>query len=74
MKELKLHNNQAYLILRRTLISKFEEGNVLNKNKVKAYRDWVGSDHVLREQHHFLFCETVPDIESEDIIDEVKNK
>lgn len=67
MKELKIHNNKAYLILRRFPISKFEDGNVLNKNKMKAVNDWVGSDHVLRDQHNFLFCETIQDVEFEDL-------
>lgn len=67
MKELRVHNNKAYLILRKFIIHKFEDGNVLNKDKVKVVRDWVGADHVLRDQHHFLFCETIQDIEFEDI-------
>lgn len=67
LKELRIHNNKAYLILRRCLITKFEDGNVLNKDKVKAVRDWLGSDHVLRDTHHFLFCETIQDVEFEDI-------
>tara|TARA_R110000751_G_scaffold183585_2_gene290227 strand:+ start:463 stop:702 length:240 start_codon:yes stop_codon:yes gene_type:complete len=67
MKELRIHNNQAYLILRRYPIPKFEDGNVLNKDKVKAVRDWIGSDHVLRDQQHFLFCETIQDVEFEEL-------
>ena len=30
---------------------------------VQAYRDWVGCDHVLRSQTHFLFCETIEEAE-----------
>ena len=67
MKELRVHNNQAYIILRRFPIIKFEDGNVLNKNKVKAVRDWTGSDHVLRDPNYFLFCKTVTDVEYEEI-------
>ena len=33
MKELRVHNNQAYIILRKFPTIKFEDGNVLNKNK-----------------------------------------
>ena len=71
MKELRVHNNQAYIILRKFPIIKFEDGNVLNKNKVKVVRDWVGADHVLRDPNYFLFCETVTDVEFEMIEDEV---
>lgn len=67
MKKLRIHNNIAYIILRTKLISKFEDGNVLNMNKVKAFRDWVKADHVLKEQNYFLFCETVQDVDFEDM-------
>jgi len=67
MKELRVHNNQAYIILRKFPTIKFEDGNVLNKNKVKAVRDWIRADHVLRDPESFLFCETVTDVEYEEI-------
>ena len=53
--------------LRKETIEKFEDGNVLNKDKVKAVRDWLGSDHVLRDAHHFIFCETIQDVDYEEI-------
>ena len=67
MKEIRVHNNKAFLILRTVPIEKFEDGNVLNKDKVKVFRDWLGSDHVLRDAHHFIFCETIQDVEYEEI-------
>ena len=67
MKEIRVYNNKAFLILRTLPIGKFEDGNVLNKDKVKAVRDWLGSDHVLRDAHHFIFCETIQDVEYEEI-------
>tara|TARA_R110000868_G_scaffold407436_2_gene688874 strand:- start:494 stop:715 length:222 start_codon:yes stop_codon:yes gene_type:complete len=69
MKELKIHNTIAYLILRRLPLFKFENGNVLNRDRIKAVSDWVGSDHVLKEQNYLLFCETIQDVEFEDIND-----
>jgi len=30
---------------------------------VQAYRDWMGCNHVLRTQTHFLFCETIEEAE-----------
>ena len=68
MKELKVHGGQAYIILRKYIIEKFHDGNVLNKDKIKVVRDWIGSDHVLRDATHFLFCETISDVDFEDII------
>ena len=67
MKEIRVYNNKAFLILRTLPIGKFEDGNVLNKDKVKVFRDWLGSDHVLRDAHHFIFCETIQDVEYEEI-------
>jgi hypothetical protein len=29
----------------------------------QAFRDYLGCDHVLRTQTHFLFCETIEDAE-----------
>ncbi len=30
---------------------------------VKEFRDYIGADHVLQNQSHFLFCETIQDAE-----------
>ena len=30
---------------------------------VQAYRDWLGCDHVLRTQSHFMFCQTIQEAE-----------
>ena len=43
-----------------------------NMDYVKIYMEWVQSDHVLRSDTHFMFCETVQDaqiIEDEHVID-----
>jgi hypothetical protein len=68
MKQLYIHSDKAYLIIRKVLIGKFEiDRHPENMERVKMYRDWVGADHVLRDQTHFLFCETIQDIEWEDL-------
>jgi hypothetical protein len=36
-------------------------------NKVRAVRDFLGADHVLKDQTHFLFCETIQDVEWEEV-------
>ena len=33
-------------------------------NLVQAYRDWLGCDHVLRNQTHFMFCQTIQEAEN----------
>jgi hypothetical protein len=35
---------------------------------IKMYRDWIGADHVLRDQTHYLFCETIQ--EAEEVVSE----
>lgn len=62
------HGEKAYLILRRVWEGHFTLK--LNQDPdmeyIKLYRDWVGADHVLRDQTHYLFCETIQDIEVEE--------
>jgi hypothetical protein len=67
MKQLMKHGDNAYLLIRQLPIEKFgkEEPNM---EHVKVFRDWVKADHVLRTQTHFLFCETITDVEWEDVV------
>ncbi len=71
MKQLYQHKGKAYIIYDKMPIGTFQiDTNLLNMDKVKAVRDWLGADHVLRDNTHFLFCETIQDVEWEEIIDE----
>jgi hypothetical protein len=68
MKQLYIHGGKAYLILRTLPISRFNiSDNLLNMDKVKIFRDWCGADHVLRDNTHFMFCETIEDVEWEEL-------
>jgi hypothetical protein len=68
MRPVYLHGDKAYIILRRISIGKFYiDEHPENMEFVKEYRDWCGADHVLRDQTHFLFCETIQDIEFEEL-------
>ena len=69
---IKYVNNQAYVVKQEVRVSRFEikGSNRLNMELCQAYRDWMGCDHVLRTQTHFLFCETIADaviIEGDDV-------
>jgi len=71
MKQLYQHNGKSYIIYDKMPIGTFQiDTNLLNMDKVKTVRDFLGADHVLRDNTHFLFCETIQDVEWEDIIDE----
>ena len=60
---LKYVNDDAYIVKREIPIHNFEQKgtNRLNMELLAAYRDYLGCDHVLRTQTHFLMCETIED-------------
>ena len=71
MKQLYLHGGNAYLVLKRTLEQHFyDKQNNPQLEYVQMYRDWLGADHVLRDQTHYIFCETIQDVEFEEIKDD----
>ena len=62
------HNEKLFLVLKEV-----HENKVKNKDGspnldfLKAWRDWIGADHVLRLANHYLLCETIQDLEYEEI-------
>ena len=63
-----MHGDNAYVVLKRRLAEQFNtNGNIPNMEYLKEYRDWIGANHVLRDQTHFIFFEIVQDIECEDL-------
>tara|TARA_R110000787_G_scaffold66174_6_gene148779 strand:- start:632 stop:874 length:243 start_codon:yes stop_codon:yes gene_type:complete len=65
---IKYVNDQAYVVKQEVPVNRFEiKGlNKLNMDLVQAYRDWMGCDHVLRSQTHFMFCETIEEAVEEE--------
>ena len=65
---LKYSNNQAYVVKRELLTTKFEIKGTgkLNMELVQSYMKWQDCDHVLRNQTHFMFCETIEEAIEED--------
>jgi hypothetical protein len=69
MKQLYIHNEKAYFVLKRVLEQHFnDKQNNPKLEYIQMYRDWIGADHVLRDQSHYIFCETIQDVEFEEII------
>ena len=68
LRQLYYRNDKAYLIKRRIPVHNFEKNEKLDLDFVKMWRDYLGCDHVLRDQTHFIFVETIQDIEHEEII------
>ena len=58
-------NDQAYVVKRETPIHMFvkKKENTINMELLQSYRDYLGCDHVLRSETHFLMCETVAEAE-----------
>ena len=66
------HGDQAYIILRQKMIFTFAKTFDAEPDMelVQEYMKWRGADHVLRSQTHFMFCETIHEVEFEDIPNE----
>jgi len=62
---IKYVNNNAYVVKRETPVHMFKQKGTsrLNMEMLQAWRDYLGCDHVLRTETHFLMCETIPDAE-----------
>jgi len=72
-KQLYKHNDKLYLINRKIPIDYFTKEGTTHMGFVKCWRDWLKCDNVLKLQTHFLFVETIEDIEFEEINNEIKN-
>jgi len=76
IKSLYRHGDAMYIVIKKNPVSGFAHkiGDEPDMEYVKLYMEWVGADHVLRSETHFIFCETVQDakiIEDESVIDTV---
>ena len=71
MREIFYNNDKAYIVLRKlphhNLMDK--QGRV-NSELFNAWKEWLRADHVLKTQTHFLYCETIPDVEWEEVAEE----
>ncbi len=62
---IKYINDNAYVVKRETPIHVFvkKKENTINMELLQSYRDYLGCDHVLRTETHFLMCETIAEAE-----------
>ena len=62
LKQIFYHNDTYYVVLRKLKVHSVSNSNgVINMDALKAWRDYVGADHVLRQNDEYLLCETVKD-------------
>ena len=66
------HGDHAYIILCQKMIFTFAKTfeSEPDMGLVQQYMHYVGADHVLRSPSHFMFCETIPDVEFEELENE----
>ena len=60
-------NGNAYLIKRKIPVHNFEKNEQLDLDFVKMWCDYLDCDHVLRDQTHFIFVETIQDVDYEEL-------
>ena len=64
------NGDELYLILREVEISRLlDKAGQIRGDAFNALKDYLGSDKVLKNQSHFLFCETIQEANWEDIAD-----
>ena len=38
-----------------------------NGEYVNMFKQWCGADTIIQSETHFMFCETIPDVEFENV-------
>lgn len=62
MKYLFKHNDKLYVVIRAMAFHNFENKNgSINMEVLKAWRDYMGCDHVLRHNDRYLLVQTIQD-------------
>jgi hypothetical protein len=67
MRSVYCHGDNAYIIKDQKSIGYFAKriDEAPNMEHVQLYMQWRECDHVLRNETHFMFCETIKDVEYE---------
>jgi hypothetical protein len=69
MKRLFYNNDTYYVVLRELKVHQVSNSNgSINMEVLKAWRDYLGGDHVLRMNNSYLICETVEEPDYEEIV------
>jgi hypothetical protein len=68
MKQLFKHGELLYLVNRVMPLHQFhDKAGVFNNEKMKVWKEWLGCDHVLKHNEMYLFVETLPAHEFEEL-------
>jgi hypothetical protein len=62
------YNGYFYKFIRQIPLHQFtrKDGSIIPE-VFNAWKSHLESDHVLKTQTHFIFCETIPDVEWEEV-------
>jgi hypothetical protein len=67
MKYLFKHDDKLYLVIRSIPEHNFKnKDGSFNLDVLKVWRDYLGGDHVLKQNNYYLIVETIQEIEYED--------
>ena len=63
------HNDKAFGVLRQVPMHHFAErlDTQPNGEYVNMFKQWCGADTIIQSETHFMFCETIPDVEFENV-------
>jgi len=68
MKQLFKHGELLYLVNRVMPLHQFyDKAGVFNNEKMKVWKEWLDCDHVLKHNEMYLFVETLPAHEFEEL-------
>jgi hypothetical protein len=61
------HNDKAYGVLRQVPMHHFANriDTPPNGEYVNMFKEWCGADIIIQTDTHFMFCETIPDVDFE---------
>ncbi len=71
MKGLYFYNDNVYVVLRAIPASNFYNKEELNREHLNNWKEYLGADHILKVDNRFLFCETVPEPEWNEVTNEI---
>lgn len=63
MKELFFYNDNAYLVIRKLRTSYFYKKEELNRELLNTWKDYLGAEHILKTDTHFLMVESLKEPE-----------
>jgi hypothetical protein len=70
MKRLYFYNDNVYVILRAIPVSNFYKKEELNREFLNGWKEYLGADHILKTDTHFLFCEIIQEPEWDEVTNE----